>query len=302
MAQVLPRGIARALLVLGIWVVVAVSAQAGSVLVGQDSSTGYGMLNQRAISGACDDGEMACGPTATVNSFIYLQNRYPLVYGTRLVPDMAHPEDTVTQLAPMMGCVCGSGTTLSGLLAGKTAYIQGGNDALGVPQTGVAPGTTTFESQEDPGSIAWLVEQLAKGQDVEMLYGHYTKDGATFTRNGGHWVTVTGVTYNDNNNNNNFDGGDTPANVSFIDPYGNDNTTLNGAIFRQNVAMAAGLVNAGGFGNLLNLSGLGGGDDYKLIDGWVAESPIPEPATLVLLVLGLAALSTLRRRWYSPMA
>lgn len=297
MARVLPRLATHVLLLAGALLLPAGTAFAGQVLVGQDSADDYGMLNQRAITGGCDNPEAACGPTATVNSFLYLQNRYPDIYGTRLVPDAAHPEQTVVDLAPMMGCVCGSGTTLAGLLAGKRAYIEGGTDALGVKHTGVAPGTTTFESQEDPGSIAWLVEQLAKGQDIELIYGHYVKqDDGSFVRNGGHWVTVTGVTYNDNNDNNAFDAGDTPANLSFVDPYGADNTTIQGGIFRGNVAMAPGLVDTGSFGDLLNISGLSGGNNYKLIDGWVAESPIPEPATLILLGASLLILRGVRLR------
>ena len=36
----------------------------------------------------------------------------------------------------------------------------------------------------------WLVQEMKNGEDVELLYGYYDRDG---NRRGGHWVTVTGV-------------------------------------------------------------------------------------------------------------
>ncbi len=58
-----------------------------------------------------------------------------------------------------------------------------------------------------------------------MLLGFYTKKGTDYLRTGGHWVTVTGAAFNDNNNNMKFDAGDSLASISFIDPVGKDATS-----------------------------------------------------------------------------
>jgi hypothetical protein len=50
----------------------------------------YGTLDQNTVE-ACKDAagkSFSCGPTAAVNSFVFLQNMYPHIYDQQLVPDL----------------------------------------------------------------------------------------------------------------------------------------------------------------------------------------------------------------------
>ena len=45
----------------------------------------YGTLDQHNVDPVF--GDVSCGPTSAVNSFVYLQNKYPDIYGESLVED-----------------------------------------------------------------------------------------------------------------------------------------------------------------------------------------------------------------------
>src|SRR2546423_13866432 len=93
--------------------------------------------------------EQACGPTAAVNSFVFLQNKYPDIYGMELTGDTYDSwMGTANELLDQhyMDCDCGrdgSGTTIEDFISGKQKYL---ND--------FAPGTTEVHSENfhDPAN------------------------------------------------------------------------------------------------------------------------------------------------------
>jgi hypothetical protein len=144
----------------------------------------YGQLKQSDIANCPNE---ACGPAAAVNSFVYLQNMYPKVYGSKLVGiDPSNPPLHWQKLAgdrlasdDYMGSCCNQGTSMEKFIGGKEKYIEER-----------APGVTTYMAQMDrdwdktksggkdkPGyvqdatvpSVDWLQREIDHGEDVELL-------------------------------------------------------------------------------------------------------------------------------------
>lgn len=245
----------------------------------------FGNLNQHDTY--CDN--VACGPTAAVNSFVYLQNRYKNLYDGRLIPhvngntpyqDMVDVADTLGTSAYMYSCdLCNpdkNGTYIEEFIGGKARYLNA-----------VAPGTTSIVAMDtlawrpvtpdgyDNGpkpayvtdntapTLAFLYDQIKMGEDVELFINF---------NGGNHYVTLTGISYNDMTNTGYLD---------FIDPEG-------GVVMDD-----------------IDITGLDPADNDILLGGYlpganivnaVAESPIPEPAALALMVTGLLGIAVLRRR------
>jgi hypothetical protein len=132
---------------------------------------------------------VSCGPVAAVNSFVFLQNQYPDIYGTALSPPLIKNgslADTAIALAgpDFMGCRgdCG-GVSAPGFFSGKQKWING------------TIGKTVFSF--DPNfsmptlSIDGLVQDLMAKQDTELLMGFFDADG---NRTNGHFVTLFSLT------------------------------------------------------------------------------------------------------------
>jgi hypothetical protein len=231
----------------------------------------YGGLDQHST--LCAD--LACGPSAAVNSFVFLQNKYPGIYGSDLAGDTYENwVDTAnTLLDPKyMDCDCNNGgTTIDNFISGKQDYL---ND--------VAPGTTEVHFQNffdgtSPTKPTWqfIFDELMKGQDIEILVGFYDDTGG---RNGGHYVTVTGFSFNDADGNGDIDAGET-ATLYYVDP--DDGKADFSELDMRN--------------DFLDLMGYS--DQYSTyVEAAVAESPIPEPLTLSLFAAGLAGLVVVRQR------
>lgn len=129
------------------------------------------------------------------------------------------------------------------------------------------------------------------GEDVELLIGfYYTRDsdGANLGRRGGHYLTLTGVSWTDADMNGMIDDGE--ATMNFIDPD-------TGAP----PANPAALRNQGGFlrtdydvGLMTNCGTQASPVPCTLtntfIEAAVSESPVPEPGTWLLLATGLLGL------------
>ena len=258
----------------------------------------YGNLNQNLIPPP-NLGASACGPTAAVNSYVYLEQKYPAVYGRLLVPDnnpnnglydqaelvavgtaLAGPNYMNTQaVAPGAN----SGTWDDMFIYGKYQYIEDN-----------APGTTVYAAQlsstwDGPGrpvgqdppiakpdwvqdntipTWQFLYDELVACEDVEILITD---------SDWGHYLTLTGFHWNDVNNNLTIDANEgtidyiDPATGAFAGPSPMFQNVLDGQIF----------VSYGLFPNA------------QLVMA-VSESPIPEPAGLALL--GLALLRVRRKR------
>ena len=247
-----------------------------------EDPTLFGTLDQAITN--CPN--VNCGPTAAVNSFVYLQNAFPNTYTKPLVstvngkkPSAAEQKAVANNLGTnyMKNCCATSaeGTKIGDFILGKMDYIEAQD-----------PGATTYAAQtpatwanvipKHPGApkpgyvqdktiptLGFIAAQLKAQEDVEILLDN---DKGTL-----HYLTLTGINYDDVTNMGTF---------YYVDPLG-------------------------GGRNNSKILGIGGDmfiqTDYKLaginsdIAGVVAESPIPEPGTWLLLGVGMAFLGPLLR-------
>jgi hypothetical protein len=249
----------------------------------------------------------ACAPTATVNSFEMLQTRYGV---TGLVG--ADPYDAINELADDMGTmgdeyynedspnyrkvedgeeVHTGGTTAAGLVNGKAEYIaehQTGGPEIEIHGMAATPLFGGFDAgtnmEEGTPTATYIAQQLEMGQDLEIweAWWNPTADMGNGAYQGAHIITVTGI--------------DTvEGKIDFVDPFGEDGTA-------NDVHADYDLHN--GFVEIHYPTMDDGGDDPENPDNpavemqadiamVVAESPVPEPAVLGLLVL---TLTVARRR------
>lgn len=271
----------------------------------QKDPTLYGNLDQDDIP---QGGQYMCGPTAAVNSFIYLQNAYPATYDTSLVPmgsaggldldgnnipgeyydDMIAVAQTVgspvnmNTLPVLQGGGCGTwddmfiygkSNYIESVLPNKTIYAaqlksQWAWAGRPVPETPPIAKPLWVQDLTQPDGI-FLFNELNDCEDVEILI----VDG-----DWGHYLTVTGLVWNDGNGDQLIQGAEN-ASVLYIDPV----TGLPGVspIGGQTIPGDPIRVSYGAF------------PQAELVMT-VSESPIPEPMTLSLLALG--ALAVLRKR------
>lgn len=242
----------------------------------------YGHLDQAKTTCAAFD----CGPVSAVNSFVYLQNASPAVYGSKLVPPTkaGEPPTEADLIAVankvgkdfMKSCVpCGAndGTYIEDFIVGKQGYLES-----------VAPGKTRYQAQinitwrfgtdREPDDAAnkgakkptyvvdgtkptldFLYRNIAQGADVELFLDT-------------HYITLTGIEYDDATN---------KGKIAFIDPDGGASSE----------AAITGIEE--GF---IVLDYLDNGRVYAA----VVEAPVPEPGTWLLFTAGGALLVACGRR------
>lgn len=206
----------------------------------------FGNLLQKDLKDSPGCGDLdgfGCGPTAAINSFVYLQNTYPKTYGKKLVPelDRTKPENDLNAdkkvdgyddmiaatrlLAENYMRTCCDRTTLRNLFySGKRDYIEDR-----------APGVTDYAAMDDPSndirdpggsfpadtpdlvrrppSAAFLIDGLREGQDIEVLVFFVNSKGMLV----GHYVTVTGLEWSDDDRDGAFDRGEA-AKIHLFDP------------------------------------------------------------------------------------
>ena len=235
------------------------------------SSLGFGDMSQ--LTPGIRLGNVACGPTAAINSFFYLQNHFGI---QTLGPDngLLTKDNAVSAINDIgwdMGLSEPNGVYFDNFIQGKKDYFTRHN----------AASLIRVESMWAP-TWEWMYQQLAAGQDVEILFGWYDPQGG---RHGGHFVTVTGFDFTDTNGNGNIDSGE--AAMDFVDPWGGVSLVTDD--FRMQ-------------GNQMNFHYTGGASGiYRSgIEGMIAESPVPEPATYGACGAGLlvvvAAIARRRRQ------
>jgi len=240
----------------------------------------FGNLDQDnvPIIGAC-----ACGPTAAVNSFVYLQNMFPQIYNKSLVPDtnkdgmLSQPE--MAAVATILGgaaymdtrpdiggtyiedFIFGKRKYLEEKVPGKTVYeaqisIKWGRPRAPKPEPSNGIPKPGFVQDMTPARLGFIAQELKDGEDVEVFV-----EGPR----GSHYLTITGIIYDDTTN---------IGTTSFIDP-------------------------ATGMAGMAKILGLMGGiiqTDYQLggntsLFHAVSESPVPEPSTVILFAIGLVGLA-----------
>jgi hypothetical protein len=241
----------------------------------------FGNLNQHDVPGC---GDFACGPTAAVNSFVFLQNKYPSIYDTSLVPHIAGNtpyQDEVAaaqalQSPNYMNCTaCNGGTLLNDFINGKRKWIE---DHV--------PGKTVYK---DSAQSNWpfLYNELNAMEDVELLVGFYDANG---NRIGGHYVTLSSFHWVDQNMDGIINGNET-ATIDFVDPDNGQNKVQR--LFSQSAAGQYSLTTDYGVGGVIGTTPVA----TTGINWAISESPVPEPASIVLFVLGSCGLVRYRRRF-----
>lgn len=253
----------------------------------------YGNLKQSDVP-SCPS--MACGATAAVNSFVFLQTAYPGIYGNDLVgigPPGVMPAynweefaASILELPEYMGCPCPNGTTIEQFIVGKQAYIDAD-----------APGTTSFAAEINvpwdptidgpkpsyvtdgtPPTASFIYGQQSSGEDVELLL----TTGST-----GHYVTLTSFSKVDNGT----------GDMDFVNPVTGAPAIGGYDIDNQPFAPVYSL-EKDGFQTFVTVTYVDPTDNNpdlqarrtitSEVTAAVAESPIPEPSYFaVLLVLGL---------------
>jgi hypothetical protein len=241
--------------------------------VTQLDTTQYGHYDQNNAETLL--GNVACGPTSVANSFKFLEQKY----GLSGLIDPNDPYTTINELETYMNTSSPNGTTIGDLINGKKQYISdmGLSDKISVEgQTFFNLGINGVTDNTKP-TWNFLFDQIDKGQDVEVLINWWT--GTKYS--GGHYLTITGMSWDEDLN---------TGTISFIDPWGG--VDLTGTLAYHNGFMQ---VTYGG-GAAVDPRDPDNPDHVSSADisGVVAESPVPEPATIGIIA-GAFLLGNLRR-------
>jgi hypothetical protein len=290
----------QALLAAAVIAAFAGSAHADNVITGMENAALFGNLNQGDT--ACPN--VACGPTAAVNSFVYLQNRWPNKYDNKLVPkganaaqqymNMQMVANTLGSAAYMNTCACGNGTFIEQFILGKQKYLDtkagmvtsyGAQDTFAwrttLPDGSMVAAKPAYVQDNTAPTGQWLVDQLQAGEDVELFI-----NGSM----GNHYITLTQMTYNLTNNTGSF---------MFIDPNQVNNMMAGPPVVSMGMITGLDATDSDILFTSASVSAyLGTG--LNIVNA-VSESPVPEPATYAVMGIGFLALgAVLRRRSRSP--
>ena len=281
-------------------------------------------INQKALP---EWGNNWCAPASVANSFLWLAQEYPDLGGLVRIGGVVPMSGT--DVANVLGSVDMNtsptgGTTAANVEAGKKSYIErhGLKDKISV------------ETKKEP-SKNWIKQQYDKGQDVEIGFGFYQWDSVQnkYMRTGGHQQVFGDVPGSDVGGHSvslvdleEIDGSEDFL-MTFTDPGRDDLTGDYGAIGHEQYWLTDPVGNdilctastyhlsyaADPFGDgiprwsLDNYGGAGetwyggpppNGQKVKVLEYAWAESPIPEPGSLLAMSGGLMALArfAIRRR------
>jgi hypothetical protein len=232
--------------------------------------------NVPASNGA--SGVNSCVPTATANSFQYLQSQFGSVYGANtIIPAGKVAQDVAIDLSKnYMSTDATNGTLDSNWLNGKKNYLE----AKAPGKTVYSAEGTTLGNFAFPNYIngnvtfSFLYNGLQNRDDIEL---GYTPAGGGI----GHALTLTSLHWDNRNGADAAPTATNPAQIDFIDPAG--------GVFHPFTDGFTVWADANG----VMQTSYGGGGKFDLA---ITEVAIPEPASLALLTLGCALLLARRRR------
>ena len=144
----------------------------------------------------------ACGPAAAANSMQWLAEHDPNV------PDNGQSiRDKMKDLASFMDRQNNAGVTTEQLVKGKLGFIDKHKLPIKVKYSSwfntdasiASPNNAFGHKAENKGSTGarkppsfdFLMQEMLDGEDVEIMWGWYDRDG---NRHGGHWVSLSGAT------------------------------------------------------------------------------------------------------------
>jgi hypothetical protein len=259
----------------------------------------YGNLDQDDIPGG---GEVDCGPTAAVNSFVYLENKYPITYDRSLVPDTEIPPDGIRDYdelvnaalmlagANYMNTKPPGGTWYDMFVYGKYRYIEDQIPGVTAYQSQMLwawgfPGINPVRPADEIPPIPrpdWVTDlmyptwqfiftELHDCEDVEILLSW---------EGGGHFLTLTGFNWNDADGDGIIDP-EEGATMMYIDPATGDPSAT--GIWNVAVDSEYEIMTNYETGSVITMA--------------VSESPIiPEPATIAMVAMGMFGVIGLVRR------
>ena len=260
------------------------SGRAAAVYTAQENAAGFGTVNQSAVfgPGIGASGINSCAPTATMNSFTYLENTYPWDYPHNdLMGGQATWTQAAIQLALNMDTTTANATSLQGWVAGKVGWFTA-NAPAQIRYAGMGPSFSVNGSFPASTAYSWyhaatptpafLLQELQSGEDVEI--GIVPAFGVS------HVLTLTGIVYHNASGNPNSYGGRDTVTLNTIDP-------ANPGVNTQLV------LNPG----TMTISGANPSYGTYSIAVALAESPVPEGSTTIgLLLMGLTVTGLLHRR------
>jgi PEP-CTERM motif len=213
-----------------------------------------------------------CAAVAAINSFIYLENQFPTIYDNKLTPNVqgmkpGQTDPTDRDNFGVNGWQVGTNPTREGYYARPGTV---GGDYIQTKMNWIndyAPGTTMFDSWfvGSPNNtrlptIADLANEVNAHEDVEFFI-----DGGTA---GNHALTLTGVSCTGVNYTN--------CSITYVDP--------NNPLVNQPASITSGP------------NGLAVDDGFGNVYAAFSESPVAEPATMMLMATGLFGIASGRRR------
>jgi hypothetical protein len=253
-------------------------------LQASETFTNFGQLDQSDT--ACNSN--GCGATALVNGLWFLQQQYPKIFGTSLIPptkpgdDRANMISVANKLAGADYMNTQDATEISYFIYSKDKYLNEvakGKIKIAVqtkePWSG-PPGAAPSYVQNVSPTPMFLLKELKSNEAVEVLLAY--KGG------GGHYITLTGIDYQPT-----ATGGS--GTLSFVDP---SHPTLPGQVpSRLTISQSA---KDGVISGVYKPFGTDESHEFEITFA-AGQSPTPEPATWALMLAGFGAVGvTLRRR------
>ncbi len=165
----------------------------------------FGLLDQNNANVSGAYGNNGCAPTAIANGLIWLNNTYGPFNGAGgpLVMPGNATYNTVTALGGLMGTTAAGGTSISGEFTGLSKYIGTAPPGQGVFPPVIISGGQVLggvggfaQVQNSKATPTYLYNQLSSNNSVELGIDWGTNfTSPTFT-NGGHELTLVGISIN----------------------------------------------------------------------------------------------------------